>query len=100
MLAKLKVLLGEKDYTPETGSMSYMMSKEQHLNDRDVHWHPHVMFYMPGTVEAAALGANVPSAAVFGGPVDLPGGGRMPVEIFFVPVAKWSDGTSAAMHEH
>jgi hypothetical protein len=99
IVARLKVVVGTKDYRPETGAMSYMMSKQQHLNDRDVHWHPHVMFYLPGAIEAAALGANVPSAAVFGGPQDLPGGGRMPVGIFFVPVDKWSDGTPS-VHDH
>jgi hypothetical protein len=100
IIARLKLIVHKSDYSPETGAMSYMMSKEQHLNDRDAHWHPHVMFYLPGMIDAAALGANLPSAAVFGGPQDLPGGGRMPVGIFFVPVDKWSDGTSAAVHDH
>ncbi len=70
---------------PETGAMSYMMSKQQHLNDRDVHWHPHVMFYLPSSIDAATLGANVASAAVYGGATDVAGLGRMPVSIFFCP---------------
>jgi hypothetical protein len=100
MVTKLKVIIAKKDYSPEIGAMSYMMSKDQHLNDRDQHWHPHVMFYLPSSIDAAALGANVPSAAIFGGPQDLPGGGRMPVGTFFVPVDKWSDGSPAAVHDH
>lgn len=100
IVAKLKLVVSKKNYSPETGAMSYMLSKEQHLNDRDAHWHPHLMFYLPGTIDAATLGANLPAAPVFGGPLALPGGGRMPVGIFFVPVDKWSDGTSAAAHDH
>jgi len=32
----------------EPGAMTYMMSKQQYLNDRDKTWRPHVMFYSPG----------------------------------------------------
>jgi hypothetical protein len=38
--------------------MSYMMSKEGSLSDRDGHWHPHLMFFVSGT-DAAAWGANL-----------------------------------------
>ena len=79
--------------------MSYMMSKSQYLNDRTPHWHPHLMFYMPGEMNAAVWGANVPvGSAVFGGGEDLPGGGRMPWTLFFVPVPNWSDGTPVEGH--
>jgi hypothetical protein len=81
--------------------MSYIMSKQQYLNDGDGHWHPHLMFYMPGDMNAAAWGANLPSgSAAFGGGEDLPGGGRMPSTIFFVPVPMWSDGTVAETNKH
>jgi hypothetical protein len=33
----------------EPGSMCYMMSKQQHLNDRDMSWHPHLMFLLRAT---------------------------------------------------
>src|SRR5439155_14015231 len=33
----------------EFGSMCYMMSKEGYLSDRDGHWHPHLMFFVPLT---------------------------------------------------
>jgi len=39
-----------------------------------------------------------PKSAVYGGGKDLPGGGRMPWTIFFVPVPHWSDGSAAAAH--
>ena len=41
------------------GSMCYMMSKEQYLNDQGRNWHPHVMFYAAGDV-AKSWGANLP----------------------------------------
>jgi hypothetical protein len=79
--------------------MSYMMSKSQYLNDKSPHWHPHLMFYMPGEMNASVWGANLPAgSAVFGGGEDLPGDGRMPWTIFFVPVPSWSDGTPAEGH--
>src|SRR5262249_60946706 len=31
--------------TPQVGAMSYMMSKEQYLGDRNLNWMPHVMIY-------------------------------------------------------
>ncbi len=100
ILARIKESIAKKEFgPPETGSMSYMLSKQQYLNDRDLHWHPHVMFYMPGDMNGDAWGANLPSgSAIYGGGADMPGGGRMPFTIFFVPVAKWSDGTSAEEH--
>jgi len=35
--------------------MCYVLSKQGYLNDRDGHWHPHVMFYVPLT-EPSSLG--------------------------------------------
>ena len=78
--------------------MSYMMSKQGYLNDRDGHWHPDLMFYMPGAMNGPAWGANLEASPVFGGGQDLPGGGRMPWTIFFVPIAHWSDGTLEEGH--
>jgi hypothetical protein len=74
---------------PETGAMTYMMSKDGYLNDGAGHWHPHVMFYLPVT-EAAAWGANVKGGPVMGG-----GAGDEPGTVFFVLVPTWSDGTPA-----
>jgi hypothetical protein len=101
ILARMKESIAKKEFDPpEIGSMSYMMSKSQYLSDDDPHhWHPHLMFYMPGEMDGSVWGANLPAgSAVFGGGADLPGGGRMPWTIFFVPVPKWSDGTPAEVH--
>jgi hypothetical protein len=100
ILAKMKASIAKKEFgSPEIGSMSYMMSKGQYLQDGSPHWHPHLMFYMPGEMNGSVLGANLPAgSAVYGGGEDLPGGGRMPWTIFFVPVPAWSDGTLAEVH--
>jgi hypothetical protein len=100
ILARVKESIAKKEFSPpEVGAMSYMMSKSQYLNDSSPHWHPHLMFYMPGEMDGPAWGANLPAGSVvFGGGADMPGGGRMPWTIFFVPVSKWSDGTAAGEH--
>jgi hypothetical protein len=100
MTARLKTALAANTFSPEVGAMAYMMSKDQHLNERDQHWHPHLMFYLPGTIDAAALGANLPASPVLGGAQVVKGLGTMPVSVYFVPLDHWSDGTSAAMHDH
>jgi hypothetical protein len=74
--------------TPATGAMSYMMSKQQYLSDDGGHWHPHVMFFSPGT-DLAGWGANLKDSPVLGA-VNF-----SQVTFFFIPVRKWSDGTLA-----
>jgi hypothetical protein len=101
MVTRLRELLAQKAFpAPEVGSMSYMMSKHQHLSDAVGHWHPHLMFYVPGDMSEAVWGANLPggSTVYAGAEGDLPGGGHLPWKIFFVPVAKWSDGTPFEDH--
>jgi hypothetical protein len=100
ILARMKASIAKNEFgPPEIGSMSYMLSKRQYLNDADKHWHPHLMFYMPGEMNGSVWGANLAQgSAVFGGGEDLPGGGRMPWTLFYVPVPKWSDGTPAEGH--
>jgi hypothetical protein len=75
----------------ESGAMCYMMSKQGYLNDRDGHWHPHLMFFAPLT-DTAAWGANLPGSPLIGAkdPEDR-------LTIFLIPVAKWSDGTPASI---
>jgi hypothetical protein len=75
----------------EPGAMCYMMSKQGYLNDRDGHWHPHLMFFAPLT-DAAAWGANLPGSPLIGAkdPEDR-------LTIFLIPVAMWSDGTAASI---
>lgn len=80
--------------TPEIGAMCYMMSKLGYLNDRDGHWYPHLMFFLP-PADPATWGANLPGSPVLGSR-DATGG----VTVFFVPVDRWSDGSSAPEHVH
>ena len=78
---------------PEVGSMCYMMSKDGYLNDTGGHWHPHVMFFLPHDAHGPAdWGANLPGVPVAGGAAGLD-----PASVYFVIVAKWSDGTPATM---
>ena len=89
MFEDLKAALDNKKLPPpESGAMCYMMSKQGHLNDRDGHWHPHLMFFLPPT-DAATWGADLTGSPIIR--ADDPQG-RMTV--FMVPVRHWSDGTA------
>jgi hypothetical protein len=76
---------------PASGAMCYMMSKQQYLSDSGHNWHPHLMFYIAHT-DAASWGADLPGSPVYSGH-----GKFDPYTTYFVPVTKWSDGTSAVM---
>jgi hypothetical protein len=78
----------------EPGAMSYMLSKQGYLNDRDGHWHPHVMFYVPLT-EPSVLGANTADSPIFAAK-DV----EDRLTVVFIPVAQWSDGTPDSAHQH
>jgi len=80
--------------TLESGAMCYMLSKQGYLSDRDGHWHPHLMFFVPLT-EPAAWGAGLAGSPVIGFKDT-----RERLTVFLIPVAKWSDGTAAPMDEH
>lgn len=95
MFEEIKAALDKKELPPlEPGAMCYMLSKQGYLNDEAGHWHPHLMFFVPLT-DAAAWGADLPGSPVLStkDPEDR-------LTIFMVPVAKWSDGTPDAVHEH
>lgn len=80
--------------TPEPGSMSYMMSKQQYINDAVANWYPMLMFNAPkadGANAGASWGANVTNS-----PVVMDSAHKLwpePQTLFIVPVARWSDGT-------
>ncbi len=76
------------------GSMCYMLSKEQYINDGAHSWHPHVMFYAPGDV-AKSWGANLP-----GSPMLAAYDPQARLTTFFVVVHDWSDGTPGPPMEH
>jgi hypothetical protein len=75
---------------PAIGAMSFMMSKNGYLGDKaGGPWHPHLMLFQPTAAGGArSWGANLDGAQVLANsdPVE-------PITIFFIPVAKWSDGT-------
>lgn len=72
----------------ELSAMAYMLSKQGYLNDRDGHWHPHIMIFVPQT-ETAGWGANLPGSPIFGSTDQTDR-----VTTFYIPVAKWSDGSA------
>jgi hypothetical protein len=69
------------------GTMAYMMSKQQYLNDDGKSWHPHVMFFASGEAEKS-WGANLPDS-----PVLAAYDHEQQMTTFFVLASKWSDGT-------
>jgi hypothetical protein len=82
---------------PEIGAMCFMMSKGGYLGD-NAHgpWHSHLMFFVPrGASGPPDWGADLPGSPVIGA-----GPGLDPAAIYFVPVAKWSDGTPAMADHH
>jgi len=85
----------KKELAPlEVGAMCYMMSKQGYLNDRDGHWHPHLMFFVP-QADAATWGANLPGAPILGATV-----AEDRLTVFLIPVGEWSDGTAGPALEH
>ena len=75
----------------EPGGMSYMMSKQAYLSDGGDHNLAHLMFYAPA-LDGKAWGADLPNSPVMLIPQFK---GAQPIDVFIVPVGKWSDGTPA-----
>lgn len=75
----------------ESGAMSYMMSKDAYLTDSGGHNLAHLMIYAP-PLEGAAWGADLPKSPVM---LIQQFKGAQPIDVFIVPVGKWSDGTAA-----
>jgi hypothetical protein len=96
MFADINTAFDKKEFPPlEPGAMCYMLSKQGYLNDRDGHWRPHLMFFVPLT-EPASWGAGFPGSPVVVAFTDTPERHT----VFLIAVAKWSDGTPAARDEH
>ncbi len=92
MLGRTKAALAAHEIgLPAPGSMAYMMSKEQYINDpqpgAESRWYPHVMFFVPAT-EASTWGANGR-----GGPIYSTTSNVEPITTFFVVAPRWSDGS-------
>jgi hypothetical protein len=75
----------------ESGAMSYMMSKNAYLTDNGGHNLAHLMFYTP-PLEGKAWGADLPKSPVMLIPQFKD---AQPIDVFIVPVSKWSDGSMA-----
>ena len=90
----LKAAYEKKELPPlELGAMSYMMSRDQYLTDHgDHHWMAHLMFYTP-LMDGAVWGADLPKSPVMLNPQFS--GAPEPIDVFMVPIDRWSDGTAA-----
>jgi hypothetical protein len=78
----------------ESGAMCYMMAKQGYLSDRDGHWRPHLMFFVPLS-EPSLWGAGSP-----GSPIIALKATVEDLTVFLVPVGHWSDGTPAPPDKH
>jgi len=100
--SKAQIIEGIKTFIKklplEPGAMSYMMSKEQYLtDDGQHHWVAHVMIYTP-LMDSAVWGADLPHSPVMLNPQFH--GYPEPIDVFMVPVGRWSDGTPDLPAEH
>jgi hypothetical protein len=96
MFADMSAAFDKKELPAmEPGAMCYMLSRQGYLSDRDGHWRPHLMFFVPLT-EPASWGTGLPGSPVVGAFTDTP----ERLTVFLIPVAKWSDGTAAPISEH
>jgi hypothetical protein len=92
MTARTEAAYAAKTFVaPGPGAMCYMLSKQQYLPPANNHWHPHLMFFVTDA-PASTWGADAQGSPVLSGR-----GKTDPFTTFMVPVAKWSDGTSAVM---
>jgi hypothetical protein len=73
----------------EPNAMCYMMSKQQYLQDDGGHWHPHMMWYVPGDA-GKSWGANQAGVPAMAGFV-----AQDQMTVLMVVVNHWSDGTPA-----
>jgi hypothetical protein len=102
MAARTRAALSAGKFVlPDAGAMSYMMSKDSHLHDADGHWHPHLMFYLAHS-DAAAWGANLEGSPLLAddSTIFAEESTPEPITTFFLPVAKWSDGTPSTEDAH
>lgn len=92
MVARTKAEFAHHVGPPAPGSMAYMMSKDQYINDPTpalgpARWYPHVMFFVTAT-DGSLWGANMPGGPLFSATSDVE-----PVTTYFLVVPRWSDGT-------
>lgn len=91
IIAANKQAYDKKELPPlEPGSMSYMMSKRAYLTESGGNV-AHVMIYTPH-MDPKEWGADVPNSPVMLNPQFK---GAEPIDVWVIPVGKWSDGTPA-----
>jgi len=91
MFNSIKAAVVKHEMPPlEAGAMCYMLAKQGHLNDRDGHWHPHLMFFAP-QANPMTWGAGAPGSPLLS--FDEP---ETRLTVLLIPVEKWSDGTAAS----
>jgi hypothetical protein len=93
-LVQADIVVAHSLPTAEAGSMSYMLSRETYLNNRDGRWLPHLMLFVPKT-DPKSWGAGLPESPILG--FNHP---EEHLTVFVIPVSKWSDGTLATSKEH
>jgi len=92
--ARIKKAYSEKRFTmPGDGAMAYMLSPQQHLSDdADPHWMPHLMFYFDRALKGTTFGAGGFTSPI----IDASGADpNSPMQVIYIPIRTWSDGTSA-----
>ncbi len=105
ILDRLRAAVAGKEL-PATaaGSMAYMMSKDQYIDDSVKAWYPHVMMYAPkadGANAGESWGADRRGSPVVYDNVHLIW--PQPWAVMFVPVWRWSDGSPGPIltaHHH
>src|ERR1700693_4614147 len=91
MMDGIKTFIKQELPPLEPGAMSYMMSKEQLLNDGShPNWVAHLMFYTP-LMDGAVWGADLSKSPVMLNPQFR--GAPEPFDVFMIPAGWWSDGT-------
>jgi hypothetical protein len=95
ILEAVKTAIESKELpTAEPGAMSYMLSRQGYLSDRNGPWRPHVMFFTPET-DPKRWGAGLPGSPILG-IVQA----EEHLTVFLIPVGRWSDGTLGPSDKH
>jgi hypothetical protein len=87
---RIKAAFDKKELPlPESGSICYMMSKQQYFGRKYGNADPHLMFWVPKT-DDMFWGGGLP-----GSPVYVHQYSPEPITEFVISVSTWSDGTAA-----
>jgi hypothetical protein len=89
ILSRIKAeIVSGKIKAPELGAMSYMMSKDGYVSDDDHAWRPHLMVFLPPSINEATWGANLADSPVLGRTSKAE-----PFTVLYIPLSRWSDGS-------